>query len=400
MAPKRPKNNPPRSRLRTGNRLARARSETISHRKEDFFAKAFRLSPHPIGITELETGRCLEINDACLKIFGFRRDEVIGKTTLMLGIWPDPRARATLIARLQAEGSIRDYAVSMQMKDGDLRQFLISTDLITLKGKRCLLTIGHDISGLKRAEEALRLFTSTLEQQVAERTAALRESEERLQDLTAKLLTTQESERQRIARDLHDDFTQRLATLAVDAGLLERLCGTDWALYPRCRSMREAAGQLADDMHNFAYRLRPSLLEHLGLEAAIRDHVDEFAQRTGLVVQYVQKDIPSAIPIDKATCLYRVIQECLQNVMKHAGASEVRVRLIGTSHGVGVCVRDNGKGFAQDTAGIPARGLGLISMQERVRLFGGRFRIRAYPGGGTEIHAWLPVADAVQAIVS
>ncbi|MBX3303560.1 MAG: PAS domain S-box protein, partial [Nitrospira sp.] len=136
----------------------------------DSFAEAFRLSPHPIGIIELETGRCLEINDACLEIFGFRRDEVIGKTTLMLGIWPDPLDRARLIDRLRSQKAARNLEVSMRMKNGELRQFLISTNLITLKGKACVLTIGNDITERKQAEEALRRFNETLEQQVAERT--------------------------------------------------------------------------------------------------------------------------------------------------------------------------------------------------------------------------------------
>ncbi|NJN69909.1 MAG: PAS domain S-box protein [Nitrospira sp.] len=141
---------------------------------DDFFAEAFRLSPHPIGITELETGRCLEINDACLEIFGFRRDEVIGKTTLMLGIWPDPHERARLIERLRSEGVVRNLEVSMRMRSGELRKFLITTNVITLNGKPCILTIGNDITERKRAEEALRQFNETLEQRVEERTTALR----------------------------------------------------------------------------------------------------------------------------------------------------------------------------------------------------------------------------------
>ncbi len=149
--------------------------------RDDVFAEAFRLSPHPIGITELETGRCLEINDACLEIFGFRRDEVIGKTTLMLGIWPDPLDRVRLIDRLRAQGAVRNLEVSMRMKSGELREFLISTNVITIKGKACILTIGNDSTERKQAEEALRLFNETLERQVEERTTALRTMQARQQ---------------------------------------------------------------------------------------------------------------------------------------------------------------------------------------------------------------------------
>ncbi|MCS6302132.1 MAG: PAS domain S-box protein [Nitrospira sp.] len=118
--------------------------------EDDLFAEAFRRSSHPIGITDLETGICLEINDAWLATLGARRDEVIGKTTVMWEIWPDPQDRAKFIDRLKSEGSVQNLDVSMRMKSGGLRQFLISTDLITLRGKPCLLTIGHDITERKR----------------------------------------------------------------------------------------------------------------------------------------------------------------------------------------------------------------------------------------------------------
>lgn len=247
---------------------------------------------------------------------------------------------------------------------------------------------------------AVRLVGS--EKDITQRKQAeelLRQHEAQLEDLTAKLLTAQERERQRIARELHDDFTQRLAVLAVDIGSLEPLCLSQITLLPRIQAMREIAVRLAEDVHNFSYQLHPSLLEHLGLEVAIRDHVDDFSRRTGLAVQYEQRRVPTTLSMDIATCLYRVTQESLQNVSKHAKASKVLVRVLGTPRGIGVCVRDNGKGFSPDPAGIPFRGLGLISMEERVRLLKGTFRIHSYPGKWTEVHAWVPLAHSHEGTV-
>lgn len=243
--------------------------------------------------------------------------------------------------------------------------------------------------------QAIRLVGS--EKDITQRKHAeelLRQHEARLVDLSTKLLRTQDQERQRIARELHDDMTQRLAVLAVEIGSLARTGPFDAPTKAHIEHLRKAAAQLAEDVHNFAYRLHPSLLEHLGLEAAIRDQVDEFSRRSGLKVQYTQRHVPQSLPMDVATCLYRVTQESLQNVLKHAEASEVLVRLLGTTRGIGVCIHDNGKGFDPEPEGSASRGLGLISMEERVRLFQGTFRIRTSPGKGTEVHAWLPLSDS------
>ena len=242
---------------------------------------------------------------------------------------------------------------------------------------------------------AVRLVGS--EKNITQRKEAeerLRQHEIQLIDLTTKLLRAQDQERQRIARELHDDMTQRLAVLAVEIGSLGRTSSSDPQTEAHIESLRKAAAQLAEDVHNFAYRLHPSLLEHLGLEAAIRDHVDDFSRRSGLKVRYMQRCVPQSVSLDVGTCLYRVTQESLQNVLKHAEASEVQVRLLGTPTGIGVCIRDNGKGFVSGPPESVSRGLGLISMEERVRLFHGTFRIRTSPGKGTEIHAWVPCSDS------
>lgn len=627
--------------------------------EEELFAKAFRSSSHPIGITELETGRCLEVNEACLEIFGFRRDEVVGQTTLMLGSGPDPQDRTRLIDRLKSEGTVRNLEVSMRTKEGELRQLIISTDLITLGGTRCLLTIGNDITERKRTEEALRqseqrwqlaatgttdgiwdwdvaghtVFLSgrwkqvrgyreeeigvdetewssrihpddssrvmatvqsyfnkeiptfdceyrtrrkdgtyywvsdrgiavwdaqgrvvrmlgsemdiseqkraeeallqlneTLEQRVAERTTALhavqarlqillratpvvlysckvtgdygatfisenvveqlghrpedftadsqfwvnhihpddrsrviadlstifetnqhvheyrflckdgtyrwlhdevrvlrnkggvpqemigfqidisqrkqaedalrwkqrelQQSQAQLQDLTAKLFTAQDSERQRIARDLHDDFSQRLTALVLDVAslqqhppLLPELIGK--ALEP----VREELQQLSKDLHDLAYTLHPSLLRHAGLQPAIDDYIQKAIERTGLHISLKAKDLPAAIPLDWSICLFRVLQESLQNVVKHAKATEVLVKLSGSSKGIGLSVIDNGKGIEERDKSSHQKGLGLISMRERLRLLNGFLNLHSRPADGTKVCAWIPFGE-------
>ncbi|NGZ02221.1 MAG: hypothetical protein CV090_04115 [Nitrospira sp. WS238] len=133
------------------------RAEQALRESEERFSKAFRTSPHPIGITEVATGLCIEVNDACLNLFGFRREEVIGQTTLMLGIWPNPDDRRRVIERLKAGQPVRNMEFVLRVRSGGLRYLLTSADLAELNGVLCVVTVANDITDRKQAEEALRL---------------------------------------------------------------------------------------------------------------------------------------------------------------------------------------------------------------------------------------------------
>jgi signal transduction histidine kinase len=219
----------------------------------------------------------------------------------------------------------------------------------------------------------------------------LSEKQKELESLAEKLIEAQEEERKRIARELHDDFNQRLAALSVELETMERT-----SLIPpgplarQLADVRAQIGQLSDDLHDLAYRLHPSLLEHVGLAAAVGDHVAEFTKRTGLPVTFTAREVPEILSLEVATNLFRVMQESLQNVSKHAQATEVMVRLSGSSKGIGLSVRDNGKGFDHESKNNRTRGLGLVSMAERARGLGGFLRIHSLPRVGTKVCAWIP----------
>jgi len=241
----------------------------------------------------------------------------------------------------------------------------------TVAGLFVLLT---DITSLKQSE------------------AALREHKARLSHLSAMLLQAQENERRRIARELHDDFTQRLAAAAMELGAISlRLPDADNRWRKPLEGLRIKVEQLTNDLQQLAHKLHPSILDNVGLEAAVREHAEEFSTRTGLSVDVLLDEVPKSFPSGHATCLYRVLQESLQNVRKHAKATNVLIRLICTDRGVGLCVHDDGQGFEPRQAGERASGLGLTSMAERLGLVNGTFRIRTKRHGGVEMHAWVPM---------
>jgi signal transduction histidine kinase len=154
--------------------------------------------------------------------------------------------------------------------------------------------------------------------------------------------------------------------------------------------LREQLEQLSDDVHTLAYRLHPSLLEHAGLRPAVEEHVHQVSRRTGLPIHLKILDVPDAVPLDQATCLFRVMQESVQNVVKHAQATTVTVQLRGSLKGVGLSVIDNGKGFDPQDLRTHQQGLGLSSMEERLRQLHGFFRIQSRPSHGTKVCAWVP----------
>ena len=219
-----------------------------------------------------------------------------------------------------------------------------------------------------------------------------RRAERVAEGLAGRLVTAHEDERRRLARELHDDVTQRLAGLAIEAAELEGHTKTT-ANGDAAHSIREGLVELGEDVHALSYRLHPSVIEDLGLVEALRIECDRVAHQGPLHVNFDCHDVPRKLPVDAALCLFRVAQEALRNVERHARAKNVEVSVKGKDGGVALAVRDNGAGF--DTSRTSERAsLGLASMRERVRLLDGRLHIQSGPGNGTSLSAWVPLPGA------
>jgi two-component system sensor histidine kinase UhpB len=219
--------------------------------------------------------------------------------------------------------------------------------------------------------------------------AALQASHRQTQDLAGRLIVAQEAERARIARDLHDDINQQLAGLSITlSGLRRRLPEGAEARDELARLQRQVI-DLADDVRALSHELHPSVLRHTGLVSTLRAHGAEFGSRHPIDVTVDADEGITDVPPELALCLYRVAQEALQNVARHAGATCVRVALARTAGGLALTITDDGQGFDQ-AAVRPGRGLGLISLDERVHLVGGSLRIDTRPQWGTEVRVEVP----------
>lgn len=221
--------------------------------------------------------------------------------------------------------------------------------------------------------------------------AALRNSQQELQTLAGRLIFSQEEELSRLSREFHDDYAQRLAAVAIETGTLE--IQTSQLAAPLRDKIGHIKGQLinlSDDIHALSRELHPAILKDLGLERAVRSLCLNFSDRETLPVDFHCNDLLEAIPPDTALCVYRVIQEGLRNIAKHAHARHVDVFLKFSANHLLATIEDDGTGFEPKCA-RHTPGIGLASMRERVQYVQGEFTIQSAPGQGTVINLSVPL---------
>ena len=215
-------------------------------------------------------------------------------------------------------------------------------------------------------------------------------AQEAVSDMSRKLITSQEQERSRIGRELHDDIVQRLALLAIELDNLQQEPGLLTEAAGRLGGLQKQISEIATDVQSLSHELHSSKLEYLSLPVAMRSFCEEFAEHHKMEIVFHSQDLPSSVPSEISLCVFRILQEALQNSAKHSGTKYVEVRLFGTSTEIDCTVRDFGAGFEVEAA-KQSRGLGLISMQERIRLVKGQLSIQSQPSRGTTIYAQVPL---------
>lgn len=332
------------------------------------------LAEDAIIVTEHDRSITL-FNQGAVKLFGYEPSEVLGKPIDLLL----PKR-----FRIDHPSSIEEFAhnpesthrmaqrreVSGLKKDA--REFPAEASISTLRvGSRVTYTL------------ILRDITDRLR------------TERQLQSLTAELMTAQEEERRRIARELHDDINQRLALVAIDIGnMLSTPSSMTTQVNDTIQSLSQRLAKISDDVRRMAYKFHPSILDDLGLTAALKHMAEEWSEKTGIRIVIVGEEMADPLPRDVASCLYRVTQESLANIMKHARATRVEVELICDGQEITLSIQDTGVGFDLKDAQAGHSGLGLVNMRERVRSVRGRFHIQSEPGRGTHIMVHIPFSGA------
>lgn len=337
------------------------------------FSTIFHASPVGKCITRFADGVFLDANESFAKITGHAREELLGRSSLDINYWLDPADRAQLVQSLAENGFARDWEVGFRRKDGSIGHSLRSLERLTLDGEDCILTALSDITERKLNEEELRV------------------SRERLETLSRQLIATQESERRHLARELHDEIGQELTSIKLNLKTLEPALPAETNLI---RDTLAIAEQALQQVRSLALDLRPSMLDDIGLAPALRWCLDRQAHRSGFAPYFLAEPPELTASPEVAITCFRVMQESLTNIARHAQARNVRVEVRQYESAIDLQVQDDGIGFDVTAATDQAtRGasVGLVGMRERAELIGGLIDIESSTATGTTIHARFPL---------
>jgi PAS domain S-box-containing protein len=468
------------------------RIEKALRLSEEKFSKAFHSSPIEIAITTLEEGRFLDANESFERNYGFLRDEIIGHTSLELGLWVEPHDRAAVVAQIKRQGRVQNRETLLRSKSGETRVKLYSAESIEIAGKQCLLVTCEDITERKRAEERFheyekavegveemivvvdreyryllanraflnfrkmkreqvvgRLVSEVIEKEVfdrvvkekldecfrgnvvkyelkftypdwgerdllityfpvegpagVERAACVirditdrKRADAELRRLSGQILRSQDEERRRIARELHDSTGQDLVALATTLSQLHASIPSSSKRLRKCASQCQAlADRSIREVRTLSYLLHPPMLDEAGLGDAIRHYLDGFTRRTGINVALEISPRLGRMTPNLEVALFRVVQEGLTNTQRHSGSLRAGIRIDRDPKEITLEISDSGSGIVgslrkQDGTLSFELGVGIPSMQERVRLMGGRLEIESR-SSGTTVRVMIPI---------
>jgi PAS domain S-box-containing protein len=351
--------------------IERTRTDEAMRKSEEFFRLVWENSADGMRLTD-EGGTIVRVNQAFCRMMGQSRESIEGKPLAVIYALNRQDHIARMHRERFASRTIQPYLeTEVTLRAGENKWFAVANSLIELEGSPpMLLGIFRDITERKRAENQLFEYAA------------------RLRSLSAQTLTAQENERRHIARELHDEVGQVLTAVAINLHAVRVSAGS--SAWPVVDESLGVVNQAIEQVRNMSLDLRPSMLDDLGLEAALRWHLDRQAQRSGFDVQFVSDLADRRPPPEIETVCFRVAQEALTNITRHAHATHVSIELLRCESELQLIIEDNGSGFDMKSVRLRAdRGhtFGLSGMHERVELAGGKIAVHSEPGRGTRICA-------------
>jgi PAS domain S-box-containing protein len=468
-------------------------------KSEKKFSSIFHLNPNPMVITEIATGKMVDVNQAFIRWSGYCREEVIGVSILDIDIWANQDDREKTVVALKESGEVNGKEVILRCKNGNLRNVLLSCRFIEIEQERYLLTLSHDITERKQAEEKYRsifenaqegIFRSTPERRfvmanqsmarilgydspedliagitdiprqlyvdtdnrtkivgmmkrqglarsnevrfyrkdgsiiwvsmtimpthdekgqvmyyegivedITDRKRAdeeIRRTEEQMRAFAARLQTVREEERTHIAREIHDELGGALTGLKIDFSRLTKAAGEikeellKYFLLNQMHNTMKHIDKTIKTVRKIATELRPGILDDLGILAALEWQLNDFHKHTGIRCEWISSLEEIHLDEQETTALFRIFQETLTNIARHADATGVRVHLRKEANTCILDVEDNGRGITKNNID-DKRSLGLLGMRERTLAFGGRIDVKGQPGRGTKVIVEIPI---------
>ncbi|OPY75390.1 MAG: Oxygen sensor histidine kinase NreB [Syntrophorhabdus sp. PtaU1.Bin058] len=330
------------------------------------------------GIYLIQDGLLRYVNPTFCNIYGYTRDELVDKLSpLDLVVKEEKEFLDDKIRqRLSGEKESDQFSIRIRRKDGEVRFLEVFSSYALYAGKPAVLGTCVDMTEARRANEAIK------------------RSQKELRSLTAYLQNVREEERMRIAREIHDELGQSLTGIKIDISWLKKKLGdivepTD-PIQTKIDSILALTESTIATTRELSLSLRPGILDDLGLAVAIKWQLKRFQEKVGIICM-LQSDVAEiTIPADYSTVLFRISQECLTNVSRHANATKVKITLTGEGKNLVLEIEDNGKGITKEQIKNPLS-LGILGMRERIMGLKGRFSINGEPGKGTKVRVELPM---------